>query len=743
MQREGGALVGMSAAPSAPVFDVLHALQLAVQHHQAGYLSEAENLYRQILQVKPNHPDALHLSGVIAQQSGNVALAEQLIAKAIRVKPSAEMYYNLGLALQGQGKLVEALASYQKALALKPDYADAHYNSGNALKEQGKLDAAARSYQRALVCRSDYVEAHINLGSVFYTQHKLDAAIDHCRQALALNADFADAHYNLANALKDQGQLDAAIESYQRALSINANFAEAHNNLAGALQEQGEFDAAIVSYRNALSIKPDYAEVHNNLGNAFKDQGKIDRAVESYQLALKFQPDLAGTWNNLGGALQTEGKLDDAINCYRRAIQNKADFIEAHSNLIFALDMADNVSIADLWDERKRWDATHAAPLVVTHRAFSNSPVPTRRLRIGYVSADFREHSAASVFGGMLVHFDRSHFEVFAYSNAKTEDAITRLFQKNVTGWRNISHETDEAAADMIRQDGIDILVDLSGHSAGNRLLVFARKPAPIQITAWGYATSTGMQAIDVFFADPVVVPPEEKEFYTEQVRYLPNVAAYYTSRIFPELSDLPGLSNPRITFGSFNRLTKVSEQAFKAWAQVLLAIPDSRMILKTSELSDPDIRDRVAAHFIDAGIDPVRITMLGKTSWSEHIAVFNQVDIALDPFPHGGGVTALEGLMMGVPVITLRWNTLVGRLSASILTTLALSDWIAETPQQYVEIALQKARDLAALKTLRETLRDRLIRSIIGDAAAYTAVVEQEYRLLWSAWCARQKEVG
>ena len=396
-----------------------------------------------------------------------------------------------------------------------------------------------------------------------------------------------------------------------------------------------------------------------------------------------------------------------------------------------------NKDTASLQEERKRWDAAQTAHLQ-QRRVHSNMPDPARRLRVGYVSADFREHSAIRVFGGMLTRYDRSQFDVFAYSNFKRQDdRFTNLFRQNVTAWRNISRLSDDAVEQMILDDRIDILVDLSGHSVGNRLLVFARKPAPIQITAWGYATSTGMKAMDVFFADPVVVPPEDRQYFTEQVRYLPCVAGAFFNELFPDVNVLPALSGGTVTFGSFNRLAKVSDMSFRAWADVLQAVPGSRLILKTAELDDAANRERVIGHFTKAGIAAERIIMQGKTSWFEHVKAYNQIDFALDPFPHGGGVTALEGLMMGVPIIVLRWPTVTGSTSASIMTALGLTDWIAETREQYVELAAQKASDLQSLAALRQQLRDIFTSSTMGNQVAYARAVEQEYRKLWQEWCA------
>jgi predicted O-linked N-acetylglucosamine transferase (SPINDLY family) len=289
----------------------------------------------------------------------------------------------------------------------------------------------------------------------------------------------------------------------------------------------------------------------------------------------------------------------------------------------------------------------------------------------------------------------------------------------------------------MITGDRIDILVDLSGHTAGNRLLVFARKPAPIQITAWGYATGTGMRTMDVFFTDPIMVPPEEQHYFAEQIRYLPSVVSAFFPEPFPDVNELPALSDDIVTFGSFNRLVKVSDKTYRAWAEVLLAVPLSRLVLKTAELDDAAVRDRVVEHFTQAGVAANRITLQGKTSWYEHMQAYQQIDIALDPFPHGGGVTALEGLMMGIPMVALCWPTMAGRLSASIMTALDLPDWIAETQQQYIELATQKASDLQSLASLRRQLRSSFTSSVVGDHTAYARTVEQEYRQLWQNWCA------
>jgi protein O-GlcNAc transferase len=555
------------------------------------------------------------------------------------------------------------------------------------------------------------------------------------RRATKLHPESFSVHANLGNLFKQNNRMSEAETSYRHALALKPDFADAYSNLGIVLMDTGRMTEAKAACRRAIELKPDFAEAHNNFGLVLKDSGQPELAAAHYRQALKIKPDYAEALNNLGIELQVMGQVDNALASFQRALELKADSVVTHSNLIFTRDLMVDADQKTLLGERKRWNAMHAAHLYQQQK-FQNIPYPERRLRVGYVSADFRNHSAATAFGSMLINFDSTNFEVIAYSNTIKEDILTREFQQCVTSWRSIVGLSDNAASDLIRQDKIDILVDLSGHTAGNRLLVFARKPAPIQITAWGYASGTGMSAMDVFFTDPVMVPPEEKHLHVEKIRYLPSAIGYYHYGSAPPVNPLPALSGKNITFGSFNRLLKNSKEAYHTWAQVLHRLPDSRMILKTQALDDPDTRARVTGYFTQAGIAPERIILMGGTSRDAHMSAFNHVDISLDPFPHGGGVSALEGLIMGVPLVTLRWPTLVGRVSASIMTSIGLDDWVAETQEQYIELAVQKAENLQSLAELRQNLRDLFTSSILGDKVAYTRIAEHEYRKLWKEWC-------
>src|SRR5277367_4795821 len=675
--------------------------------------------------------------GTALMKMGRSGEAQAPMLKAVALLPhDAASHNTLGFILQQLGRSPEAEASYRRALELKPDYTDAHFNLGVLLQEAKRLPEAEAVFRRALELKPDYTDAHFNLGVLLQEAKRLPEAEAAYRRVIVLKPDFVEAHNNLAALLQQAYRLPEAEAVFRHVIELKPDFVEAHSNLGNLLRDLGRLNEAEASCRQALQIQPDLAEAHNNLGITLRDLGRRNEAEASYRQAIELKPDYAEAHSNLGSTLKDLDRLDEAISCYRRALQIKPDFSEAHSNLIFALDFSMSEDAASLEAERKGWGERHAAPLYQQQRAFSNTLEPERRLRIGYVSADFREHSAARSFEGIVLHLNRQQYEVYAYSNNAREDAFTQRFKQSVTGWCKIAGLSDDEAADQIRQDQIDILVDLSGHTAGNRLLMFARRPAPIQIN---HAIGTGVKTIDVFFTDAVMVPPEERSLYAETVYYLPCALCYSSDAVPPPVNALPALQQRAITFGSFNRLCKVTDATIALWSRVLQAIPDSRLILKTGELDDDATRTHVIERLVRAGIDATRVELQGKTSWATHMAAYNQIDIALDPFPQGGGITTLEGLLMGIPAITLRFPTITGRCSASILTTLGLTDWIAETEDAYVALAVGKALDREALAVLRSTLRARVKSSVLGDAKAYVKSFEVAYRELWRAWVQQQ----
>ena len=715
------------------------AMHVAFELHEAGNLAKAERIYRQILEVEPNHADALHLLGIIGLQTGDLGSAREAIERAVDIEPSNTYFLNsLGNVYLKLNRDTDAQSCFERAVALFPENFEASNNLAAVLKRRGRFDEAERSCRQALAVNPDYAEAHNNLGNTLFEMGRLEEAEQSIDRALALKPDYAEAKNNLGNVLWKLGRSQQAENCYREALALRPEYAEAHNNLGNALFDMGRLDEAEQCYRQAFALKPDYARAHCNLGHTLLKLQRVEEAERHCRRALEISPDYAEAECNLGLVLSQTGRLDEAQSCYRRALALKPDFVDAHYNLIFVLDLMESGSTREQQEERRRWYAQHGRTYADSAVPHDNSADPERKLRIGYVSADFHLHSAYFIFAPIIRLHDRSGCEVICYSGVKNEDDCTVAIREPADSWRSTLGLSDESLAEQIRRDRVDILVDLSGHSAGNRLLTFARKPAPVQITAWGYATGTGMQTMDYFFADPVLVPQDERGHFSEEVVDLPCCVCYEAPGYAPPPSPLPSAAGKPFTFGCLNRIEKISGRSFRLWARILGAVPGSRILIKDSRIDDAGIREQLLRRLAGHGIGGERVCLLGNSPHAEHLGNYAEVDLALDPYPHGGGVSSMEALWMGVPVVTLMGSTVPGRLSASILTALGAPEWIARTDEEYVQTAVNLASDRARLSRVREQLRPRMLKSIVGDVRRYTDSVERIYRSLWRRWCAR-----
>jgi predicted O-linked N-acetylglucosamine transferase (SPINDLY family) len=709
-------------------------LQQALDHHRSGHLSQAEAFYRQILSEEPTHSEALHFLGMLAHQVGNSEIAVELISKALGCRPGyIDAHVNLGAILQDQGRLDEAISSFRQALALKPNYAEAHSNLGNALMDQGKLDEAVASFRQALAMKPDSAEVGYNLGNALKDQGKLDEAVASYRQALALKPGFADIHNNLGVTLNDQGKLDEAVASFRQALTLKPDFAGAHNNLGKALKDQGKLGEAIVSFQRAIMLKPDFAEAFSNLGNALMDQDKLDEAIACYRQALAWNPDYAEAHSNLGNALLAQNRLDKAISSYHLALVAKPDFPSAHSNLLLGLNYLPGQTDSQYYDEACRYGLTIARKVSRPFADWSCSSNPNR-LRVGMVSGDFRNHPVGYFLENMLANLDPGKIQLIAYPTNRQEDELTARIRSRFVDWKPLQGMRDEAAAGLIHADGVHILLDLSGHTKDNRLPVFAWKPAPVQVSWLGYSASTGLAEMDYLLADPYVVPPGEDEYFTETIWRLPESYLCFSPPSVPvPVNSLPASKTGRITFGSFNNPTKMNDSVVELWAKVLHAVPDSRLFLKSERFSNPTIRGTTRQRFVAFGIPPERILLEGFVSQrEEHLAAYNRIDIALDPFPYNGTTTSFEGLWMGVPFITLRGNRFISRVGASIAHNAGLVDWIAKDPGDYVAKARAHATGLEKLAALRTGLRRQVLESPLFDSARFARNFEEAMRGMW-----------
>jgi predicted O-linked N-acetylglucosamine transferase (SPINDLY family) len=500
----------------------------------------------------------------------------------------------------------------------------------------------------------------------------------------------------------------------------------------------GDLDKAERLYRAVLKATPDNADAFQLLGVIECQRGRTESGIRLMDNALSIQPRHANALHNRANALFDINRLQEAIENYRQALAVQKN-PHVHSNLIFALNFDPESSTAAQQAERKRWYTFYARKFAPPDPQYRNDPDPNRRLRIGYVSSHFRRQAATFAFGGVIASHDASRFEVVCYSDTAKEDDLTARLRGRAHKWHSTSGLSDEKLAELIRADSIDILVDCVGHMNGHRLFVFARKPAPVQVTAWGEPTGTGLDTMDYLLADPVLVPANERALFAEQIFDLPNFLGYWRVDSLPEATPLPAMRNGYVTFGSVNRHVKVQEPVLRAWAAILRALPNARLLLKWNERSI-DFSGRITDLLAEDGVGRERITHLGRTGRMKHFAAYQSVDLVLDPFPHGGGMTTLDALWMGVPVITWRGNTISSRLAAATLTSLDLADFVVPDLASYVELAVAKTKDLDALARTRASLRERVAGSTIGDPSRYARAVEAAYVEMWTGWCSRQR---
>ncbi len=636
-----------------------------------------------------------------------------------------------------QGRLGEAAQHCQRVLKRQPQRFDALQLLFGVRFAEADFPEALAVIKRAVKAHPNAYQGHNNLGLVLHTLGKRQEALASYGKALAIRSDFPQALNNRGNTLAAIGRLEEALADYDRAIALAPDYAEAHYNRGTALSHANRHRDAIPSYEKAIALRPDYVEAINNIGIAYSHLKRQGDALACFERALRINPDYAEAHNCRGNVLCLLNRYEDAVESYKRAIEIGQNIESgAHSNLIFALDFVAGKDFAVHQAERHKWNDLHARSLAKHIRPHENRREPDRKLRVGYVSADFRRHSAQAAFGPILRNHDKGICDVVLYSTGTVEDEITESLRKTATEWTPITFLSDDEAAKRIRADRIDILVDLSGHSAGNRLLLFARKPAPIQVTAWGHATGTGIPAIDYLFTDPVTIPVDVRHLFAEKPYDLPCLLGYEAPKESPPIAPLPAAATGRITFGSYNRISKMSADSIALWAQMLHEISDARLALKDTQLSDPAEQKRLEGLFAEHGIASERLKFLPGTSHFDHLAAYAEIDIALDPMPMSGGVTTMESLWMGVPVVTLPVPSISGRGAAAIMTAIGLPEWVATSKRDYIAIAQRMAANLDALAGLRPTLRQRLADSPVGNPRTYCRAVEDAYRAMWRWYC-------
>lgn len=700
--------------------------------------------FRTAIAIDPEYSEALVGLSETLRADGKFDELVADIRLVLEKRPdSAVVHNNLGIALNAAGHPNDAIESHRQALALDPGFAAAHHQLGCCLQSLGQHDEAMESYRRALEIDPDLMDSLSNLGNELMVLGRPDEAIVIYQHALTVAPNLAEAHFNLGTAFNRLGDLETAIGCFHEALKIKPDFAGAYNNLGVAQNNLGQFDAALESYRHALELDPTLAHAHSNMGLTLHECRRLEEAIVCFHKALEIDPEFGEAEVNLGMSYSGLGQLDKALPHVRRGMEIMPDNTNAHTALLFLHNYLNDQSATDLLVEAKRFGELVAKIAPEARTAWKNSPTPDRCLRVGFVSGDLRRHPVGFFLEGVLKALASNASErlkIFAYSSTFHSDEITQRLKACCYDWQLITGISDKVVSEKIREDGIDILIDLSGHTMHNRLPLFAWKPAPVQVTWLGYFATTGVAAIDYLLADPWTLPESEEKNFTETVLRLPETRLCFTP---PDenvaVSSLPALTRGHITFGCFNTLTKMNDEVVALWSQVLHAVPDSILFLMSHQINEPLVKQQTVARFMAYGVDEKRLVLKGVVPRAEYLAAYNEVDIALDPFPYCGGTTSVEALWMGVPVLTLAGEHFLSRQGVGLLMNAGLPEWVAIDHQDYVARAVSHAGDLKKLASLREGMRVQVMASPIFDAPRFANHFEAALRSMWRDWCKQQ----
>lgn len=714
-------------------------LQRAVDFHRSGVLQDAERLYHFLLQAEPNHPDANHNLGVMAMQRNQVELALPRFEAALAAMSSQAQYWLSYVdALIRAGRFAEAEARAREMTLRFPEHGGIWKVLGELLMHLGQTEDALVSFSKAAELLKEDADVQVSLGNLFAAYGRITEAENCYRRALMRDPAHAAAHSNLGNLYKGRGSLGEAEACYRRALAITPNSAEMLTNLGSTLRDMGRLPEAETCYRRALELKPDFTAAHNNLGNVLKEQGRLIEAEVSYRHALALKPDFAAAHNNLGDVLKDLGKFVDAEASYRRTLEITPDFDKARNNLLFLLFGMVSRTSESCVEEARHYGRLVAKRVQTKFSAWMCAPSP-QRLRVGVVSGDLRNHPVGYFLESLLTHIDPARVDLIAYPTTHHSDELTTHIRPRFSGWKPLLGLNDFVAAQLIHADGVHVLLDLSGHTAHNRLPIFSWKPAPVQASWLGYFATTGVAEIDYLLADAVGVPDAQQGLFTERVWYLPDTRLCFTP---PEtdlpVSLLPALNNKYITFGCFQNLAKVNDDVLMAWARILACLPEAKLRWQCKQFESRAMVAQLVQRLQHCGIDVDRVALHGSVPRDTYLQAHAEVDLILDTFPYPGGTTTCEALWMGVPTLTLAGETLLSRQGASLLTAAGLREWVAADVTDYVDKAIAFARNVPKLSALRAELRQQVSVSPVFDAVRFASNLESA---LWGMWQEKANE--
>ncbi len=725
----------------------------------SGRVAEAERHYASIVRVDPAHPDALHLLGLIASERGEHEKAVQLIQSAIdRVPHNPTLLSNLGVTLRRAGRLTEAIEAYRQSIALEPDSSDAHYNLGKAYKAAQDAVSAKQSFRTAarlnphlpsawlgiancqldlgersealVTCREglehcpDSCALWMCLGAIHRHGRQVDESLAAYRQAVAIAPRNLDALSRLAGALATKRRLQEAQQVLARAQQLAPDSAPVLQGLAVLSKSSGDYPQAIGTYRRAIDKAPDSVASHAGISIALRLHGQPNEAIAHAQHALALRPKSPEVLVNLGATLLDVGRFDSARESLLTALEIEPGCVEAYDCLLMSLQYDPSIGMKEIYGAHVDWNQRFAAGFRNTNKK-SLLGGHRSRVRLGFVSGDLGRHPVGYFSQALFEFLDRGKFELVVYSDRQASDDLSDELKAAADHWHEVAPLTDEELLRTIQQDDVDILFDLAGHTARNRLLTFARRAAPLQITWAGYVGTTGLIEMDYLLADAHHVPVEHEPYYTERVVRLPNdYVCYSPPANCPDPGPLPALSNGHVTFAAFANPSKVNPELLKCWEEILASLPNSHLILCYRGWQDPLNQSRIRESFASPSVAQ-RVRFAWKQSSHELFQLYRQVDIALDTFPYSGGLTTCEALWMGVPTVTMTGDRFAGRHATSHLINAGYSDWVTTSVEEYIERAVNMASQVEELSRLRRSMRSQTANSPLCDGLGFASDFE------------------
>jgi len=712
---------------------ITRAVSAGFAHHEVGELDQAGALYRRALEEDPEHAEALHLLGLIAYQQGEFQSAIELIERALRkLAGLPEAHLNLGNALREVGRLPEAADSYHRAIDLDPDYGIAHSNLARALNDQGLFKAGLESSRRAVALIPDFLGAHVNCAAALIGLERVAEAETPLRRVVDLAPDRAEAHHDLGEILATLGRLDEAVASYHRALAIKPDYAEAHYNLGRALSAQSRLEEAEASYRRTLALDPDHARAHYGLANVFKTQRKLSEAIACFGRAVTLDPD---DLVSLANWFRERQNICDWAN-YREDESRARSALKAQASpfapsLLLALSSTPEEQLACARRVSEKIAVPEATMLL------RPQPRPNRRIRLGYLSADFRQHPVAALIVELIECHDRRGVEVLGFCcGAKDGGAMRARLKSAFDRFVDIPDTTHRQAAELIHSHSVDILIDLNGYTGLSRTGILAYRPAPIQVNYLGYPGTMGAEFIDYIIVDPFLVPMEQQRFYTERLVHLPN--CYQPSDTKRECAQpapsraASGLPEQGFVFCCFNNSYKITPTLFDIWMRLLNALPGSVLWLVETH---PLVKDNLTREAVRRGIAPERLVFAQPAAVPEYLARLGLGDLFLDTLPYNAGATANDALWVGLPVLTCAGETYVGRMAGALLMAAGLPELVTTSLEAYEGLALRLATEPSRLAALRQRLPGNRATMPLFDIGRFTRNLERAYRRMWEIW--------